>query len=236
MEKCLTIFHGSQNVIETPEYGFGKRYNDFGLGFYCTENFELAKEWACPMPHDGYANRYKLNVNGLNVMRLTESPFNILNWLALLLSNRTFDISSGIAQTAKEYLINHFLPDISEVDVLIGYRADDSYFSFASDFINNVLSLRDLNLAMQLGNLGEQIVLLSKQAFDQIEYLGSAVADHQVYLDKRKKRDTASREAYRRTKMNLQQLKQDIYVLDIIREEMRNDDPRLQCVISRTHR
>ena len=236
MEKCLTIYHGSQNVIETPKFGFGKRYNDYGLGFYCTEDIELAKEWACPVPHNGYANRYKLNLNGLNVMRLSDNPFSILNWLALLQSNRTFDTRSGIAQTAKEYLINHFLPDISDVDVLIGYRADDSYFSFASDFINNTLSLRDLNTAMQLGNPGEQIVLLSKQAFDQLEYLGSAVADHQQYLEKRKKRDAAAREACHRTKMNLQQLKQDIYVLDIIREEMQNDDPRLQFVISRTHR
>ena len=52
-----------------------------------------------------------------------------------------------------------FLLDISEYDVIIGYRADDSYFSFAQDFVAGVISLQKLSEAMQLGKLGEQIVL-----------------------------------------------------------------------------
>ena len=31
-------------------------------------------------------------------------------------------------------------------DVIIGYRADDSYFAFAQDFLNNAISLNTLNL------------------------------------------------------------------------------------------
>ena len=42
--KKITIYHGSQNIIETPTFGLGKKTNDFGLGFYCTQNEELAKE------------------------------------------------------------------------------------------------------------------------------------------------------------------------------------------------
>ena len=33
----LTLYHGSVDVIEKPEFGKGKKYNDYGLGFYCTE-------------------------------------------------------------------------------------------------------------------------------------------------------------------------------------------------------
>ena len=47
MKNELIIYHGSENIIEVPEYGKGKPYNDYGLGFYCTEYVELAKEWAC---------------------------------------------------------------------------------------------------------------------------------------------------------------------------------------------
>ena len=43
----------------------------------------------------------------------------------------------------------------------IGYRADDSYFSFASDFINGAISYRQLCNAMCLGKLGQQFVLKS---------------------------------------------------------------------------
>ncbi|MBR2627880.1 MAG: DUF3990 domain-containing protein, partial [Peptococcaceae bacterium] len=40
---------------------------------------------------------------------------------------------------------------------MIGYRADDSYFSFANAFLNNTLSLRQLEKAMMLGKHGEQV-------------------------------------------------------------------------------
>ena len=42
----MRIYHGSKDIIKIPLYGYGKKYNDYGLGFYCTENIELAKEWA----------------------------------------------------------------------------------------------------------------------------------------------------------------------------------------------
>ena len=43
MEKI--IYHGSDHIIEKPKYGYGKTYNDYGVGFYCTENPDMAKEW-----------------------------------------------------------------------------------------------------------------------------------------------------------------------------------------------
>ena len=115
---------------------------------------------------------------------------------------------------------------------MIGYRADDSYFSFAEDFVNNTISLRDLNLAMQLGTLGEQVVLLSERSFQEIEFIEYEVADYREYYYKRAERDQTARAAYKSRKKNLQQLMDDIFVLDIMREDMRNDDPRLQSVIS----
>ncbi|MBQ2640754.1 MAG: DUF3990 domain-containing protein, partial [Lachnospiraceae bacterium] len=32
------IYHGSVKIIEKPQYGAGRRDNDYGLGFYCTED------------------------------------------------------------------------------------------------------------------------------------------------------------------------------------------------------
>ena len=42
--KKITLYHGSTKVIEKPSFGEGNPKNDYGLGFYCTENQELAKE------------------------------------------------------------------------------------------------------------------------------------------------------------------------------------------------
>ena len=232
MKQDLIIYHGSQQIVEVPKFGIGKKYNDYGQGFYCTGNNELVKEWACPVKNDGYSNKYRLTLDGMNVIHLTKGDFNILNWLAILLTHRKFDINSPIGNNAREFILNRFMPDTTDVDVMIGYRADDSYFSFAEDFVNNTISLRDLSLAMQLGTLGEQIVLLSKRSFQQIKFIGYEIADYQEYYYKRAERDQNARSTYKSKKKNLQQLMDDIFVLDIIREDMQYDDPRLQSVIS----
>ena len=44
MANLVTLYHGSSRVIREPEFGRGRANNDYGLGFYCTESDELAKE------------------------------------------------------------------------------------------------------------------------------------------------------------------------------------------------
>lgn len=232
MKEDLIIYHGSQQIIEVPKYGVGKTYNDYGQGFYCTESNDLAKEWACPVKNDGYSNKYVMHLNGLNTMYLTRGKFNILNWLAILLAHRKFDITSPLGKQAREFILERFMPETKDVDIMIGYRADDSYFSFAEDFVNNMISLRDLNLAMQLGTLGEQVVLLSERSFACIEFVGYEAADYHSYYYRRAERDLNARNAYKEHKKSIEQLMNDLFILDIMREDMNKDDPRLQSIIS----
>ena len=126
------LFHGSPSIIEKPQFGYGKVYNDYGLGFYCTDSLEMAKEWGVAQNRNGYANRYELDCEGLKILDLNGPSFNILHWLAVLLENREFDVPSGLALEAKEYILNTFRVDYQSQDAIIGYRADDSYFSFES--------------------------------------------------------------------------------------------------------
>ena len=178
------LFHGSPSIIEKPQFGYGKVYNDYGLGFYCTDSLEMAKEWGVAQNRNGYANRYELDCEGLKILDLNGPSFNILHWLAVLLENREFDVPSGLALEAKEYILNTFRVDYQSQDAIIGYRADDSYFSFAQDFINGTISYRQLNNAMHLGKLGQQFVLKSKQGFDRIQFLGYELADHDEWYAK----------------------------------------------------
>jgi hypothetical protein len=141
--------------VKQPELGKGKSYNDYGQGFYCTESLDPAKEWACPTRKDGFANQYTLDTGGLSLLHLSDGGHHILNRLALLLKNRTFDLYAALALQAREYVIQNFMPYLSGKDYIIGCRADDSYFSFAEDFVSGILSLRDLSETMRLGAIGE---------------------------------------------------------------------------------
>ena len=221
-----TLYHGSQIILEKLEYGKGARNNDYGRGFYCTEEIELAKEWACAKQTNGYVNIYKLDLEGFRVLNLNSGKYHILNWLALLADNRTYWQNGSIAEEGKRYLKKHFLLDISEYDVIIGYRADDSYFSFAQDFVAGTISLQKLSEAMRLGKLGEQIVLKSPQAFEKIQYVKSEPVDMQVYYIKKMERERTARKEYRMSKRQKADLN-ELFILDIMREGMENGDSRL---------
>ena len=221
------LFHGSPSIIEKPQFGYGKVYNDYGLGFYCTDSLEMAKEWGVAQNRNGYANRYELDCEGLKILDLNGPSFNILHWLAVLLENREFDVPSGLALEAKEYILNTFRVDYQSQDAIIGYRADDSYFSFAQDFINGTISYRQPNNAMHLGKLGQQFVLKSKQAFDRIQFLGYEVADHDEWYAKKMLRDRSARREYFSVERNKRQ-RGDLYITQILDEEMKPDDERLR--------
>lgn len=223
----MIVFHGSDHVVDKPVFHGGKKYNDYGHGFYTTESLELAKEWACAKNTNGFANRYELNSDGLSVLNLNDSEYNILNWLAILTRYRSYWQNGSIAEEAKNYLQQHFFIDPEEFDIIIGYRADDSYFSFAQDFISGAISLRKLSEAMRLGRLGEQIVLKSEKSFTQIRFLDAELAESEIWYEKKALRDRDARREYRKNKGTVEGIS-DIYMLDIMREGMTNGDPRLR--------
>ena len=102
----LTIYHGSNKVIERPEYKKGKKTNDYGIGFYCTQHYKLACEWAAKSRDvQGWVNKYSIDTKELKILDLTDKKYSILNWLAILLENRTFTLTSPISIQAKEYIL-----------------------------------------------------------------------------------------------------------------------------------
>ena len=136
MKRKITLYHGSEQIVASPTFGLGKQNNDFGLGFYCTESEELAKEWAVSSLRSGFANRYRLDTEYLNILNLNSPDYTILNWIAVLVEHRLFSIKNPAAQRAKRYLIDNFGINVNAYDLIVGYRADDSYFDFAASFLN----------------------------------------------------------------------------------------------------
>lgn len=230
MDTKLTLFHGSEKIIETPTFGEGKKNNDFGLGFYCTESEELAKEWAVSSLRDGFTNRYILDTEYLNILNLNSPDYTILNWIAVLVEHRLFSIKTPVARRAKKYLIDNFGINVNAYDLITGYRADDSYFDYAESFLNNAISVEQLAKAMRLGKLGEQVVLKSKFAFSKIQYEGFHVAEKEEFYVLRKSRDDEANQLYIEM---LEEESDGLYIQDIIRGGIKNDDQRIPRNISK---
>ena len=193
--------------METPQFGVGKPYNDYGQGFYCTESEELAKEWAVSSLRNGFVNRYSLDTEYLKILNLNSPNYTILNWIAVLVAHRLFSIKSPAAQRAKRYLIDNFGVNVNAYDLIIGYRADDSYFDFAASFLNNGISVQQLANAISL-----------------LHYDGFSIAEKEKYYVRRKARNDEADQLYSDI---LEEETDGLYILDIIRGGIQNDDPRI---------
>ncbi len=168
------LYHGSEFIVDRPEYLKGNIHNDYGLGFYCCTNKELAKEWASKRSGFGYVNSYILRDDNLKILDLTVPPFNnVLYWIALLIHNR--ELSSEIKDNYPreiKYLEDNYLLDVNKYDVVIGYRADDSYFRFPISFLRSEITLESLMKIFNAGELGKQYVVVSKRAFSLLRFQG----------------------------------------------------------------
>lgn len=221
------LYHGSSTPVPNPSLDKGKPCNDYGQGFYCTEEFEKACEWACKQRADGFTNVYELDGAGLAVLDLLDGTHTVLEWIALLLANRTFRLGSELARDARDYLLENFLPDTAPYDIVRGYRADDSYFSFAEAFVEGMLPVDKLARSLYLGKLGVQVVLVSPRAFERLRFVEARPVRAAAYYPKFIARDEAARRECRDSVRGARTYRDSLFVLDLMRQEVTPDDPRI---------
>lgn len=214
------IYHGSEKIIEKPAFhcqGTNK-YNDYGLGFYCTQNLDMAKEWANKSTRGGFANKYSFDERDLKILDLTDkNKYSVLNWIAILIHNREIPINDQIEyMDVLSYLQKYYI-DTSKYDVVIGYRADDAYFRFPSMFIRNVLTYEKLEEIYLLGNLGKQYVLISKKAFERIKFI-DAIKSEPIYFERYSLRTSGADNSYKELE-RLERCSKGTRVRDLIKKE-----------------
>lgn len=171
--------------------------------------------------HDGYADCYELNTEGFGILNLNRD-YNILTWLAILIQNRTFHADTPLSAEVSRYLREKFYVETAAYDIVIGYRADDSCFSFAQDFLSGALSFQQLQRAMYLGELGEQIVLISPKAFSAIRFMDCERAFRSDWLQ----RDRKARAEYLHSD-RMRYRRGELYAVTLLDQEIGPDDPRL---------
>lgn len=188
----IMLYHGSKYEVVSPEFGKGNPENDYGLGFYCTRKLNLAKEWSVTANESGIVNKYSIDISGLKILNLQN--LSVIDWLVILMNHRVVNFYNIVSETRRKRFLDKYKEkyNLEEYDIIIGYRADDSYFSFVRDFIDERIYVEDLKELLLAGNLGLQYVLKSKKAFDRLKFIESENVDKE-YFKYRKNRDTNAR-------------------------------------------
>ena len=216
MTNNLLLYHGSTQIIKKPSLAGGKADNDYGQGFYCTQDKNLAGEWACQKKTEGfgYINSYSLDVSDLKFLYLNNQKYSVMNWLNVLIEKRKVDDIQN--EEALDFVKKNYALDLKPYDVIVGWRADDSYFSFVRDFLNGAITVQALTRVMRLGKLGNQVVLKTEKAFEKLEFREVFQAECSVYNPKFTQRDFNARSSYREIRKELPNSK-GILITDIIR-------------------
>lgn len=195
----LILYHGSPNEIIVPTYGKGEDKHDYGKGFYLTENLQLAKEWAVCRPDNtnGWVHKYELDITDLKIFDFQEH--NILSWLAELMKHRDASDSKRYRVLSKQF-IEKFGIDISEYDVVKGWRANASYFYIAREFVRDNIDVEILEELLLLGNLGIQYCIKSEFAYSKLKEIKTDLisVNYNEFNAKYNERDKEARENMRR--------------------------------------
>ncbi|MCR5641406.1 MAG: DUF3990 domain-containing protein [Lachnospiraceae bacterium] len=221
----MRLYHGSKIVVEQPIKAAGRVNNDYGQGFYCTENIELAKEWASETSKGGFVNEYMIDTSGMKVIDLNKEPYTIFHWLTVLVEHRKVRISTPLMKRGVDFLKTNFHVDISQADIIRGYRADDSYFSFVRAFLQNSIDVYQLERAMRLGGLGEQVFIQSEAAFHAIKFIDAERVEGKVYAPKRQEREQEAKRAF--DGLLLEEIVSGVYLSDVIKGKVNIDELRL---------
>ena len=222
-----TLYHGSSIILRTPKLGYENDWNDFGPGFYCSDSHDHAAMWASGHGRDGFINTYSLDDKGRRTLDLGNPRYCILHWLAVLLNYREFDTLTPMAYQARDHIRTAFAIDHRDYDCIIGWRADNIHFTFAQDFLNEMISYQQLRDAVRLSGLGRQTVLKSRRALDRLLFTGYESVKNSTQYPLRLSGERNSLTAYHN---NIYGKKDPsgLYVSTIMLENMQEYDSRLR--------
>lgn len=144
----ISLFHGSNIPVPSPEIIVRGFYKDFGYGFYCTQYEKQAQRWALTKKSGHVVSVYqyvpdaKLKVLSFNTM--TEE------WLDFVVACRR-----GVEH---------------EYDIVEGPMADDQIWDYVEDFINGQITREAFWVLVKFKSPTHQIVFCTERSLQTIHY------------------------------------------------------------------
>ena len=197
----MLVYHGSPEPDFKPFYGGGREYHDYGKGLYCVEDETAAKEWACQHVGIGtsYVYSYDLDFIGLSP-KLDLNEYAPIYWISALAQHRYSASESHVRRKRRLRLIECFPVNCENYELIRGWRANDRYFAFLNSFIGLDISYEAVVQAMMLGDLGQQVVIKGKEAYNrlvQVDRVAVGEAEYTKYRDSYLARDLSAKSALR---------------------------------------
>lgn len=114
----MILYHGSKEIVKTPEILVTRYNKDFYFGFYCTLMCEQAKRWAIRFTGTGIINEYEFILSSeLDILKFPEMTEEWLDFIVECRSGKSHDY-----------------------DIVEGPMANDTIFNYVQNFIDGKIS------------------------------------------------------------------------------------------------
>ena len=154
------IYHGSFEVVETPEIRQPNRSLDYGSGFYTTTSFAQAKKLVERRMKDkgvsaGYVNVYELDEKTMEGMKMLLFKKPSVEWVTFVMRNRT------------ERGFTH------DYDIVYGPVADDSVYTQFTLYEGGIISMPTLIQELKTYKLVDQYLFHTEKSLTTIKFTES---------------------------------------------------------------
>jgi hypothetical protein len=154
----IIIYHGSKDIVDSPEIRIQKYNKDFYFGFYCTLFPEQAKRWATRFTGAGILNEYKYTPDdNLNIKKFEEMTEEWLDFIVACRSGQSHDY-----------------------DIVEGPMADDTIFNYVQNYVDGKISREAFWSLAKFKHPTHQISFNTERALNTLTFLkGSEVHDEE---------------------------------------------------------
>jgi len=148
MNEKVTLYHGSNVVVEKPQVLVSGFYKDFGYGFYCTILEKQARKWALTKRGDHIVSVYHyqpaIDLKVLSFPEMTDE------WLDFVV-----DCRRGVKH---------------DYDVVEGPMADDQIWDYVEDYMEGSITREAFWILAKFKYPTHQIVFCTQKALESLTY------------------------------------------------------------------
>lgn len=149
----MIVYHGSNQIIETPDISFSKNYLDFGKGFYVTTFQKQAGRWA-----DRKASRY----NGEPIVNEYELLDDLSMFSVLRFENENEKWLDFVCSCRNGQDLN------KDYDVVIGNVADDDVFKTVDMYFKGLWDKKRTIEELRYYKMNDQICIVKQESLNKM--------------------------------------------------------------------
>ena len=223
----ISLYFGSNLVLEKPQKQAYFLLRDLGEGLICTDNLEFAKLLHTRFEENIFLSEFSLNIENKKILNFFDKKYSILNWVATIAKYRLRQFLKTENISDVDYLIQHFAIDVSEYDIVISPRTDNSNLDFIQSFLRSGMSLSTLKKFIDISEKERMITLINHDLADELILVKNEYVDAKSYCDKYAKADFKIRNKLKVALKHIAFERNALYLKDIVEEGIKDHDPRL---------